>query len=30
LAALAQAKRGEGTPLSLVEVRKELGLAEEA
>ena len=26
LAALAQAKRGEGTPLSLGEVRKELGL----
>lgn len=30
LMALAQAKRGEGTPMSLAEVRKELGLAEEA
>jgi hypothetical protein len=30
LAALAQAERGEGIPLSLAEVRKELGLAEEA
>ena len=30
LAALAQAERGGGTPLSLAEVRKELGLAEQA
>lgn len=30
LAALAQAERGEGIPLSLAEVRRELGLAEQA